>query len=55
MMSSVTSFNCKFKRIFDQTEHCITFFLLALNLGELFCEFSRLKVDNCVVRKNLVW
>ena len=29
--------------------------LLALNLGELYCEFSRLKVDNCVVRKNLVW
>ena len=52
MMSSVTSFDCKFKRVFDQTEHCITFFLFALNLGELYFEFSRLKVKNCVVSKS---
>ena len=53
MTSSVTSFDCKFERVFDQTEHCITFFLLALNLGELYYEFNRLKVKNCVVSKSL--
>ena len=49
-----TSFDRKFKRVFDQTKHCKTFFLLALNLGELYCEFNRLKVKNCVVSKSLM-
>ena len=53
MTSSVTSFDCKFKIVFDQTELCITFFLLALNLGELYYAFSRLKVKNCVVYPEL--
>ena len=52
MTSSVTSFDRKFKRVFDQTEHCITF-LLALNLGELYCEFSRLKAKTVLSVK--VW
>ena len=30
------------------------FFLLALNLGELYGEFNGLKVKNCVVSKSLV-
>ena len=55
MTSSVTSFDRKFERVFDQTKHCKTFFLLALNLRELlYREFSRLKVKNCVVSKNLM-
>ena len=55
MTSFVTSFDRKFERVFDQTKHCKTFFLLALNLGELlYYEFSRLKVKNCVVSKSLV-
>ena len=49
MMSSVTSFDCKFERVFDQTKHCKLIFLLALNLGELYHEFSQLKVKNSVV------
>ena len=40
MTSSVTSFDRKFERVFDQTKHCKTFFFLALNLRELYCEFS---------------
>ena len=54
MTSSVTSFDGKLEIVFDQTEHCITFFLLVLNLIELYCEFSRLKVKDCVVSKCLV-
>ena len=55
MTSSLTSFDRKFERVFDQTKHCKTFFVLALNLGELlYREFSRLKVKNCVVSKSLV-
>ena len=56
MTSFVTSFDCKFKRVFDQTEHCKTFFLLALNLEELYCEFSRLKVKKlcCQLKSGVV-
>ena len=54
MTSSVTSFDRKFERVFDQTKHRKIFFLLALNFGELYCEFSRLKVKNCVVSKSMV-
>ena len=55
MTSSVTSFDRKFERVFDQTKHCKTFlFLLGLNLGELYREFIRLKVKNCIVSKTLV-
>ena len=36
------SFDCKFERVFDQMKHC-KLFSLALNLRELFCEFSGLK------------
>ena len=28
-------------------------FLLGLRLGELYCEFCRLKIKNCVVSKTL--
>ena len=42
MTSTVTSFDCKFERVFDQTKHCKLFFLLALNLEELYCEFIQL-------------
>ena len=54
MTSSATSFDRKFEGVFDQTKHCKTRFLLALNLRELYCEFSQLKVKNCVVSKSLV-
>ena len=53
MTSSLTSFDRKFERVFDQTKHCKTFFLLVLDLGELYCEFSLLKLKNCVVSKAL--
>ena len=52
MTSSVTCFNGKFERVFDQTKYDKTF-LLGLHLGELYCEFSRLKIKNCAVSKTL--
>ena len=52
MMSIVTSFDRTFKRVFDQTKHCKTFFLLDLNLGELYCELSRLKAGCRTVSNN---
>ena len=59
MTLSVTSFDCKFQRVFDQ-QNIANFFLISLNfflisfkLGELNSEFSRLKVKNCAVSKTL--
>ena len=50
IMSSVTSFNGKFQRVFDQTKHCKT--LLGLHLGELYGKFSRLEVKNCFLENS---
>ena len=46
MRSSVKHFDRKSERVFNQTKHKKRFFLLALILGELYREFSQLKVKN---------